>query len=475
MIKFGTDGWRAIISEEFNFENVRKVAQAIATYLKSKNLNSKQSQNSKSKNQIIIGYDARFLADKFAIEIAKVMKENGISSLITERDTPTPIVAWSVKDKGALGAIMLTASHNPPEYCGIKFIPDYAGPANEEITKQIERNLSEMTNDKIQMTNKSSKSQAQIEHFEPREHYFEYIERFIDVDAIRKAKLKVLYDPMYGSGRGYLDKLLQMYGCKTEEIHNYRDVLFGGQNPEPGDKELTELKRKVVEGKFDLGLANDGDADRFGVVDEQGNFLDANKIIALVFNYLVSKGKKGSVVRSIATTSLIDAIAAEHNIKLHETKVGFKYIAEIMMREKVIIGGEESGGLSIDGHIPEKDGLLADLLVVEMVAKSKKTLSELWKDLIAKYGTYEFKRGKIETTEEKKSALMEGLKKSPPIEIGGMKVAEVKTTDGVKIILEDKSWLLVRPSGTEPIIRVYYESKDPGILNKIAQYVKGLV
>ncbi|NQU16649.1 MAG: phosphoglucomutase/phosphomannomutase family protein [Candidatus Saganbacteria bacterium] len=476
MIKFGTDGWRAIISDEFTFENVRKVAQAIADYLNLKLQTSNIKINPKSQPQIIIGYDARFLADQFALEIAKVMKENGISSLVTERDTPTPIVAWSVKDKNVLGAIMLTASHNPPEYCGIKFIPHYAGPATEEITKEIEAKL---PTSNAQRPSKSQipTSNAQIEHFEPRERYFEYIEKFIDVEAIKKAKLKILYDPMYGSGRGYLDKLLVMYGCQVEEIHNYRDVLFGGQNPEPGDKELTELKAKVLEGKFDLGLANDGDADRFGVVDERGNFLDANKVLSLLFNYLITTGGRelGSVVRSIATTSLIDEIAKEHDIKVHETKVGFKYIAEIMMKEPVLIGGEESGGLSINGHIPEKDGILADLLVVEMAAKTKKPLSQLWRELVKKYGSYEFKRGKVETTDEKKNALMEKLKKAPPSEIGGMKVENVKTSDGVKLILEDKSWVLVRPSGTEPVLRIYYESKDPEVLKLIAQFAKGLV
>ncbi len=466
MIKFGTDGWRAIISDEFTFENVRKVAQAIALYLSGK------GQVARGKKIIIIGYDARFLADKFALEIAKVMKENGISSLITERDCPTPLVAWSVKDKKALGAIMLTASHNPPQYCGIKFIPDYCGPANEEITKKIEENL------KCQGSRVKGQ-EGTIEHFEPREHYFSYIEKFINVDVIKEAKLKVLYDPMYGSGRGYLDKLLQSYGCQTDEIHNYRDVLFGGQNPEPGDSELTELKAKVLEMKKDVGLANDGDADRFGVVDERGNFLDANKVIPLLFEYFVTKGSRakgqGSVVRSIATTSLIDEIAKEHDIKVHETKVGFKYIAEIMMRESVIIGGEESGGLSVAGHIPEKDGLLADLLVIEMLAKTKKPLSQLWRELTKKYGPYEFKRGKFKTTDEKKKALMEKLRKTPPNELGGMKVKEVKTIDGVKMVLEDGSWLLVRPSGTEPVLRIYYESKNPETLDLIAQYAKGLV
>ncbi|MFC1496343.1 phosphoglucomutase/phosphomannomutase family protein [Candidatus Margulisiibacteriota bacterium] len=468
-IMFGTDGWRAIISDEFTFANVRKVAQAIAAYLREKSKDKTEKPQLKNQKLIIIGYDARFLADKFAVEIAKVMKGNGISSLITERDTPTPIVAWSIKDKNALGAVMLTASHNPAEYCGIKFIPDYAGPATEEITKQIEENL------RREMRDERRETKATIEHFEPGERYFTYIEKFIDVQAIQKAQPKVVYDPMYGSGRGYLDKLLEKFGARVEEIHNYRDVLFGGQNPEPANNLLTALKAKVLELKYDLGVASDGDADRFGIVDERGNFLDANKVIPLVFNYLIEKGIKGAVVRSIATTSLVDEIAKEHKIKVHETKVGFKHIAQIMMNEPVIIGGEESGGLSILGHIPEKDGLIADLLVVEMVSKKKKPLSRLWRELANKYGPYEYKRQKLGTTDEKKKKLMQKLNDNPPRQIGNLAVSAVKTIDGVKIILEDNSWLLVRPSGTEPIMRIYYEAKNESALASIADYVKTLV
>jgi len=455
MIKFGTDGWRAIISDEFTFDNVKKVAQAIACYIHNHKLSGKP---------IIIGYDARFLADKFAEKVAYVMENAGIDCYLCERDTPTPVVAWEVKDRGACGAVMLTASHNPPQYCGIKFIPDYAGPANEAITKEIEANLA-------QSVNFDGKRKGKIERFEPRERYFKYIERFFDLDVVKEAKLKVVIDPMYGSGRDYLERILLRFGCVTEEIHGYRDVLFGGQNPEPEEKTLQELIAKVRELKADLGLALDGDADRFGIVDELGNFYSANQTIAMIFEYLIAeKGYTGSVARSIATTHMIDAIAKLHNIKVKETPVGFKYIAEVMMKENVILGGEESGGLTIKGHIPEKDGLLADLLVVEMVAKRKKPLSKIWEDLKAKIGTFEDRRSKIELSEEKKNSLIGALKKSPPSMIGGIKVAEVKTLDGVKIILEDGSWFLIRPSGTEPLIRLYSESKDNGTLDKINQF-----
>ncbi|MFA4906045.1 MAG: phosphoglucomutase/phosphomannomutase family protein [Candidatus Margulisiibacteriota bacterium] len=461
MIKFGTDGWRAVISDEFTFANVRLVAAAVAAYLINHKLDKKP---------LIVGYDPRFLADRFAEEVVKVMEAAGIDCFLTIRDTPTPVLAWEVKDRGASGAIMLTASHNPPQYCGIKFIPDYAGPANEEITKEIEENI------RISKVENRKSKIGKAERFEPRERYLAYIKTFIDPAVIKQAKLKIVVDPMYGSGRGYLDKLLQELGCKVEEIHNYRDVLFGGHNPEPDETNLKELGAKVKENQADLGLALDGDADRFGVVDEVGDCYSPNQVIAMLFDYLVEdKQMRGSVVRSLGTTHMLDAIAKLHNIKVHETPVGFKHIAQIMLKEPVIIGGEESGGLTIAGHIPEKDGILADLLVAEMTAHRKKPLSKIWEDLTKKIGKFEGRRGKVEIPEAKKQSLMEGLKKNPPTEIGGMKVAEVKTFDGVKLILKDGSWLLIRPSGTEPLVRIYSESRDPKVLDKIELYLETLL
>ncbi|KAF0134109.1 MAG: Phosphoglucosamine mutase [Candidatus Saganbacteria bacterium] len=444
MIKFGTDGWRAVISDEFTFANVKKVAVAIAHYIHNHKLNSKP---------IIIGYDARFLADKFAEAIAAVMEAAGIDCFLCQRDTPTPVIAWEVKDLSACGAVVLTASHNPPQYCGIKFIPHYSGPANQEITKEIENNLS--------LPPIAAGKKGKLERFEPKQRYFKYIEKFFDVESIKKAKLEIVVDPMFGSGRGYLDALLESYGCKIEEIHGVRDVLFGGQNPEPEEATLSELASKVKETKSALGLALDGDADRFGVVDELGKFYSANQMFAILFEYLVAeKGYTGSVVRSVGTTHMIDAIAKLHNIKVKETPVGFKHIADIMMKEDVIIGGEESGGITIKGHIPEKDGLLANVLVVEMLAKRGKPLSRIWEELELKIGKYDCRRNKIKLEENKKSEVLEKLKNNLPKEVCGVKVAEVNTIDGVKIILADGSWFLIRPSGTEPLVRLYIESKD---------------
>jgi len=461
MIKFGTDGWRAIISDEFTFANVRRVAKAVAFYL---------INHGFSKKPVIIGYDARFLADKFAEEVTKVLEEAGIDCYLVERDTPTPVIAWEVKDKKAAGAVMITASHNPAQYCGIKFIPDYAGPANETITSELEMN----SNKDIDLPGASKK--GKVERFEPRERYIKYIEGFVDPALIRNAKLKVVYDPMHGSGRGYLDRILQNYGCRTEAVHGNRDVLFGGKNPEPAEVNLIELKQKVVELSAQVGLANDGDADRFGVVDEKGNYLGANQIIPILFDYLVSeKGFTGSVVRSVATTHLIDKIAGRFKVKVHETPVGFKHIAKIMMSEDVIIGGEESGGLSVKGHIPEKDGILADLLVVDMLARRKKPLSEIWKALVANYGEVYSGRLDLHLEENKKKGLIDKLRNETPGEFAGVKVAKVNKIDGVKLILTDANWILARPSGTEPLVRIYAESDKKEKLEKILDAAKNLI
>ncbi len=451
-IKFGTDGWRAVISEEFTFANVRAVAQAIADYVNDHKLGGRG---------IIVGYDPRFLADKFAEETVKVLHANGITCFMTDRDTPIPVVAFSVKDRNAGGAIMITASHNPPQYCGMKFIPEYAGPAFPNITDEILKNLREGKQ-------RASHASVKIERFNPMNRYIKSIDELIDFDEIKKAKLKVAYDPLWGSGREYLDKILQDLGADVTVIHGFRDVLFGGITPEPAGDNLAELKKVVLERKCDAGLATDPDADRFGIVDETGTYISANQVIAAVFAYLVDeRAESGSVVRSIATTHMIDAIAAAHGITVHETPVGFKYIAEIMMKEPVIIGGEESGGLTIGGHIPEKDGILANLLVCEMIAKYKKPLSKIIKDTSSKYGSFYNKRINIKLTDATRDTLMEALAKEPPAREGGAKLSHLIKMDGIKMVFEDGSWMLARASGTEPIVRMYYETNSPEELKKM--------
>jgi alpha-D-glucose phosphate-specific phosphoglucomutase len=453
-IKFGTDGWRAVISDEFTFENVRMVAQAIASYVNDKKLGGKG---------IIVGYDPRFLADHYAEEIVKVLHSNGISCFMTDRDTPIPVVAFSVKDKKAGGAVMVTASHNPPQYCGMKFIPDYGGPAFSNITDHIERHLKNA--EKI-----SAKPSLKLERFNPMKRYQKHLEELIDFDLIKKARLKIAYDPLWGTGRDYLDRILQDIGCEVTVIHGYRDVLFGGITPEPIGEHLKELKDVVVKGGCAAGVSTDPDADRFGVIDEKGNYISANQAISAVFAYLADeRGETGSVARSVATTHLIDAIAEANGIKVHETPVGFKHIAEIMLKEQVILGGEESGGLTIGGHIPEKDGILANLLICEMIAKYKKPLSQIIKSVSDKYGYFYNKRVNLKLTPTMKEALMKILENEPPSRLAGSKLNHISKLDGVKMVFDDKSWILARPSGTEPIVRTYYENTSEANLRTTVQ------
>lgn len=466
-IVFGTDGWRGLIARDFTFGNVNLVAKAIAFYIK---------DNYKDR-PVIIGYDTRFLADEFAMEVSGVMNALGFNTLVSKEPIPTPVVAFAAKHYLSAGAVMLTASHNPPQWCGIKYIPDYAGPATPEITDEIVSNVKFLTEGSLKF--KEVENKGKMEYFEPKQEYFDFIKSLLVLDKFKDLNLKVAYDPLYSTGMGYLDTLLpKISQCEVKTIHGFRDVLFGGGMPEPGEKYLADLKKFVVENKFDLGLSNDGDADRFGILDEKGVYYTPNQVISLLLRHLVkNRDFKGSVVRTVATTHLLDKLAKHYNVRLVETPVGFKYVGAQMRDTDVIIGGEESGGLSILGHIPEKDGILADLLVVEMLAYEKKSLSEIWKDLTREVGYEPFgKRLDLHLSEEVKKNIMSRFKNQTPAQIGELKVTGVKTIDGVKLLFEDtNSWMLVRPSGTEPMIRVYLETDSPQKLDMLEKAVKELL
>jgi phosphomannomutase len=466
-IVFGTDGWRGLIARDFTFDNVNLVAKAIAFYIK----------DTYKDRPVIIGYDTRFLADEFAMEVSNVMNAMGFNTLVSKDPIPTPVVAFAAKHHISAGAVMLTASHNPPQWCGIKYIPDYAGPATPEITDEIVSNVKFLNEGSLKF--KEAENKGKMEFFEPKEEYFTFIKSLLVLDKLKELKLKVAYDPLYATGQGYLDTLLpQISQCEVKTIHNHRDVLFGGGMPEPGEKYLGDLKKFVVDNKFDVGLANDGDADRFGVLDEKGAYYSPNQVISLLLRHLVkNRDFKGSVVRTVATTHLLDKLAKHYNVKIVETPVGFKYVGAQMRDTEVIIGGEESGGLSILGHIPEKDGILADLLVVEMLAFEKKSLSEIWHDLTSEVGYEPFgKRLDLHLSEEVKKNIMNQFKNQTPGQVGELKVTGVKTIDGVKLLFEDgNSWMLVRPSGTEPMIRVYLETDSPQKLEMLEKAVRELL
>lgn len=461
VIKFGTDGWRAIMNDTFIIANVRIVAQAIADYLK---------EEGKSAKGIVIGYDMRFFAERFAEECASVMLGNDIPVYMPTRSLPTPITAYAIKAYDAGGAIMLTASHNPPEYNGIKFIPDYAGPASPEITGKIEQFI-ESNIDGAQVRTATVEGNKLLRKIEPFPEYTQHIAGLVDFDKLRNAELKIVLDPMYGAAQGLMDILLAEAGCSVETIHNYRDVLFGGSYPDPSEKHLGELKNEVIRLKADLGFALDGDADRFGVVDYDGTYITANQVLSLVAVHLLkNRGFKGSIVRTVATTHLLDEIAKAYETEAIEVPVGFKYIAQVMMDRAVVVGGEESGGLSIQGHIPEKDGLLADLLLAEMVAYEQKSLTEILKEIYGKYGHFYTKRLDIHLAQEKKEALLKSIEKTTPSGIAGDNVKEVRAIDGVKLVLESGDWILARPSGTEPLVRVYIESRDKTRFRNLEDY-----
>ncbi len=471
-IKFGTDGWRGIIADDFTFANVRKVTRAIAEYLK-----TAYSQD----QPVLISYDPRFLADEFAESAAGVLAELGWTIKVVERDCPTPVIAYNARELNSAGALMFTASHNPAPYCGIKYIPDYAGPATTEITDKIVASIAgaadTLPDERFQSANGSN---GKISTFDPKPDYLNFIYTLLDVERIRAAQLKVKYDALYSTSRGYLDEALAHCGCQVEAFHTYRDVLFGGGMPEPKREQLGELINAVKTDGADVGLATDGDSDRFGIIDEQGNYLAPNIVLLLLARHLVkNKGKKGAIVRTVATTHLLDNFAAQNGLEVYETPVGFKHVGQKMRETEVLIGGEESGGLSIIGHIPEKDGILADLLIVELLAYEGKPLSQLVEQVVAEAGGPLWNnRLDLHLSNAHKAAVLDHFTQNsvdqvPGFEaIAGIKVKETSRKDGVKLYLEEGSWVLLRPSGTEPLIRVYIETDSAEKEAQIAEFMQ---
>lgn len=449
-IKFGTDGFRGVIAKEFTFETVERIIRAIALYIK--NLND-------NKNTIIVGYDPRFMADEFASFCANLLKTFGFKVVLSSKVVPTPIVAYQAKYyPNSIGAIMLTASHNPPNYQGIKFIPNYAGPATKEITD----NILQFLDKKIEP---SSGGEIIIQNLE--EDYFKHLEKIIDFKAIQKNQPNIIYDGLYSSSIGYFDKILDNYKIKYKSYNMRHDPLFGGGLPEPKEKFLHHKEKGFII------VANDGDADRYGIIDEEGNYIHPNLILAILLKYLVKKGKKGAIAKTVGVSRLVDVVAEKLNIKTITTPVGFKWLSSAMRENEVILAGEDSGGLSIGGHIPEKDGLLANLLIIEMLSNENKTLNELTKE-IKDFAGCEFFTDRIDVKlkdNSQKTALEE--KFTSFNKIASFEIKEKLTIDGLKLFLDDKNTsLLIRPSGTEPLLRFYIESDNKEKLEKVKAFVK---
>lgn len=458
-ITFGTSGWRGILCEDFIFENVKIVTQAIADHLAATGV----------KGEVIVGYDSRFMGEGFAKESARVLAAAGIKSLLCRRDTPTPVIAFEILRRKAAGGINFTASHNPPEYNGIKFSPSWGGPALPETTGDIERRANEMLGEVCyrEMSLSQAVKAGLLEEIDPREAYLADLESKIDFAAIKQLG-PIAVNPLYGTSRGYLDAPLLERGVDARVINDRRDPYFGGFPPEPAEKYIQDFIA-VVKGDpaIKLGIATDGDADRFGIVDGDGTYIEPNYVIALLLDYLVRVRKmSGGAARSVATSHLIDAVARHHGVELYETPVGFKYIGELISQNKIVIGGEESAGLSIKGHVPEKDGILACFLVAEMVAREGKSVKQLLAELYAKVGRFVTKRENISLSPEIEEVFPERVAGLPGA-IAGSPVTDVIRIDGTKLVLGDGSWLLFRKSGTEPVVRLYGEASSAERLQEV--------
>jgi len=453
-IKFGTSGWRAVIAEEFTIANVRRAITGIARFVCSQK---------HSGARVIVGRDPRFLGETLVQTAADIFGAHGIVSVIVD-EAPTPAISYEVIRSRADGAVNFTASHNPPEYNGIKFSTSDGAPALPEVTKRIEAEIANVPGNPSTKDGKSAKT----ERGEIRPVYLARLKEILDLETMRKARLKVAFDPLWGAARGYSDELLREAGIEVTTVHNTRDVLFGGHAPEPDDQLLDDLRQAMRKMGANIGIAADGDADRFGILDSDGTFISPNYVIALLFDYLVeSRGWKNGVGKSVVTTNLVNALARKHGVELHETPVGFKYIGELIKQDKIAIGGEESAGLSIRHHVPEKDGILAGLLTCEMVARRKRTIREQLDQLFADVGSFYPLRENFRLTEEVKAKFTAKLRQEPR-EFAGRKVAEVVRTDGLKLVLDDGSWVSYRLSGTEPVVRVYSEARSESDLRKLS-------
>jgi len=449
MIKFGTDGWRAVIGEAFTYENIRKVARAHAGVLKDKDI-----------KKVVVGYDWRFSSELFAEEVYKVFAQEGLEVKLSAQACTTPMVSFGVKYMGFDNGVMITASHNPPQYNGYKIKEGFGGSATPEFIREVEGRLSNVSGEPAEY--------ADVDRIDLLPAYIDEVRKQVSLDLFRERTLRVVHDAMFGTSSGLLGEALK--GTKTEVvgIRSYRDPLFGGHAPEPVEKNLTLLKEKVRALNADVGIANDGDGDRIALVDERGNYVNTQLIYVLLLLHLIkNKGiKDGVVVKTVSTTYLANRICKAEGIQLKEVPVGFKNINEIILKEKVIFGGEESGGYGVPSYLPERDGLMSALFILEFILLKGKPLSAIIEEVFSTYGSAYYKRIDFPADDRIKGRL-KTLINDPPNKLDGRTVAKVLTIDGLKLIFEDESWLLFRASGTEPLIRVYAEAPTVGELEKL--------
>ncbi len=469
-IQFGTSGWRGIIADDFTFDGVRVVSRAIAESL---------SEEGKAEQGVVVGYDTRFLSEAFARAAVGVLTAQGVPVFFCSRDTPTPVVGHEIRERKAAGGVIITASHNPPEWNGLKFSGESGGPALPAVTERVEAraNIHLERGERVTpLPREEAEVRGLFTPVDPAPAYRTTLSRLVDFSLLRSARLSLVCDTLYGTGRGYLDAALRQAGCELLHLHETPHVLFGGHAPDPSAENLRELSAAVRERRAHLGLATDGDADRYGVVDTDGTFIEPNDLLALLLKHLVvSRGWRGGVARSVATSHLVDAVAARYGVEVYETRVGFKYLGDLITQGKVFLAGEESAGLALRGHVPEKDGILACLLVAEMVAASGgKPIRALLTDLYREVGTILSRRINLPASATTRAALGDRLG-SPPDRIAGRRVTGVVTVEGTKFLLEDGAWILLRPSGTEPVVRLYVEARSEAELEALVEAGKGLV
>jgi phosphomannomutase len=448
-IKFGTDGWRGVIARDFTFDNLSLVAQATMDYL---------IRTGAAGRGLVVGYDRRFLSREFARRVAEIAAGNAIRVRLSDGYAPTPAISWSVRESGAGAGIMVTASHNPPEYNGFKIKEAFGGSALPSTTGALEeivaanvaagRPIQERPFD-------DALREGLIEYFDPCLGYFEQIRRYVDLDLIAGSGIAAVVDPMYGAGCGAIPCLL----AGVDEIHCVENPCFGGHPPEPIGEHLGELSALVAGGTYRVGLALDGDADRIGAIDENGDFFSSHCIFTVILRHLIQHKKlRGGVVKTVSSTRMVDLLAARYGLRLFETPIGFKHICELMLKEDILMGGEESGGLGVKGHIPERDGILMALLLLEAMAVNGKGLRQLLNETMDEIGHFFYRRIDHRIAEDAKERLVSRLRTEPPAEIAGRMVVATNFSDGFKFFFENGDWLLIRPSGTEPVLRLYSEA-----------------
>jgi len=470
-IKFGTDGWRAIIGEDFTFDNVRICAQAMAQYL----IDSKAAERG-----IVIGYDTRFASEDFAAAVAEVMAGNGIRAYLCDRTAPTPTISYAILDKRAGGAVIITSSHNPGIWNGFKVKPEYAGSASPEVLAMLEKNIASIQGAPVswgqakpQMVQRMPLSEAlqkrQVEKFNPAPAYLKQVASLVDIEDIKQAGITVVADAMFGAGMGYFPTLLAGGNTRVIEINNVRNPLFPGMhNPEPIARNLAALTAGIAQHEADVGLATDGDADRIGLMDEHGVFINQLQVYALLLLYLLEvRGKRGPIVKTITTTAMAHKLAKLYDIPVYETPVGFKYVGPKMMETGAMMGGEESGGFGFAGHIPERDGILSGLFLLDLMIKLQKSPAQLIEYLYSLVGAHYYDRIDIQLSAVQRDKALARVKAARPEHIGGLRVTHIDTLDGFRYVLEDGGWLLVRFSGTEPLLRIYTETTNGALVRTI--------